>query len=361
MLASMAGRMLQFAALFSLKPFDGSSEQGRARERYRRVALSAIAAAAAKLVTVGTTLISVPLTLHYLGAERYGMWMAMSSVIAMLSFADLGMGNGILNAVAESNGRDDRQAIRRNVSSGYFILGLIGTLFAAAFAVAYPHVGWDRLFNVQSPVAQTEAGPAIAVLASAFAINIPLTVVQRVQAGLQQGFTANLWQCLGSVLGLAGVLVAIGAEAALPWLVAAMVGGPIIATICNTIHFFGFAQPDLLPVPRCVATENIHRISHTGIWFFALQISVALAYASDSFVISQVLGASAVTEYAVPEKMFALITVLVGMALGPLWPAYGEAIARGDSKWAQQTLRRSVVGAITVAALIASLLVLLGN
>lgn len=361
MLAAFAGRVSQAAALIRLEPFDQSCEQGRAQERYRRLALSASATALAKLITVGTTLITVPLTLHYLGIERYGMWMAMSSVIAMLSFADLGMGNGILTAVAESNGRDDRDAIRRIISSGYLILGLIGALLAAAFFAFYPYCDWGHLFNVHSSQASAEAGPALAVLVAALALNVPLGIVQRVQAGLQQGFSASLWQCLGSLLGLVAVLTAIHGEAALPWLVAGMVGGPLVAASINTIQFFGFARRDLRPAPGDLAADNIGRIARCGFWFLILQIAVSLAYASDNFVIAQVLGAGAVTAYAVPEKMFALITVLVGMALGPLWPAYGEAIARGDGSWVLQTLKRSIAGAVAISALLACALILFGN
>jgi O-antigen/teichoic acid export membrane protein len=361
MLTAFAGRLAQAAALVSAAPFEQRSEQARARERHRRVALSIVAAALARLVSVGTTLVSVPLTLHYLGAERYGMWIAMSSVIAMLAFADLGMGSGILNAVAESHGRDDRDTMRRNISSGYLILGLIGALAAAVFFVLYPHFDWGRLFNVQSPEASAQAGPVLAVLVAAFALNMPLCVVQRVQAGLQQGFSTSLWQCVGSLLGLAAVLIAIRSEAALPWLVAGMVGGPLVAVVINNIYFFGFARRDLRPAPSYLHAVTMQQIVGRGFWFLLVQVAASLAYASDNFVIAQVLGAGAVAEYAVPEKMFALVTVLVGLSVGPLWPAYGEAIARGDGNWVRQTLKRSTAGAVAISALIASTLVVFGD
>ena len=78
-------------SLIRLKPYDVSTPGGRAQERHRRIALTALASAAARGIGVATSLISVPLTLHYLGVERYGLWMTISSVIAMLGFADLGL------------------------------------------------------------------------------------------------------------------------------------------------------------------------------------------------------------------------------------------------------------------------------
>jgi len=361
MLAAVSSRFLQVATLLTLKPFDGATADGRSRERHRRVVISAAAAALAKLLSVVTALISVPLTLHYLGAERYGMWMTMSSVIAMLAFADLGMGNGLLNVVSESHGRDDRQAIRQQVSSGFFILSLIAALVVVLFCAAYSFVSWHRIFNVQSALAQAEAGPALAVFAACFALNIPLGIVQRVQMGLQQGFTASLWQGLGSVLGLAGVLLAIHLEGGLPWLIGAMIGAPLLAAIGNSIHFFVFARPDLSPATQFVSRAAIQRIARTGMLFLVLQIVVTVAYASDNIVIAQMMGASAVTDYAVPEKMFSLITVLLGMVLAPLWPAYGEAIARGDKEWVRRTLKRSLTTAVGIAAVLSTLLVIFGD
>ena len=92
-----------------------------------------------------------------------------------------------------------------------------------------------------------------------------------------------------------------------------------------------------------------------------LQVVAAVAYASDSFVIAQLLGAPAVAEYAVPERMFSLITMVLAMVLAPLWPAYGEAIARGDAAWVKRTLKRSILTAVGLAALCSFTLVLVGE
>ena len=115
----------QARALVRLTPFDTSTEEGRSKERYRRVALSTVVSAGAKGVVVLTTLVSVPLTVGYLGPERYGLWMTISATIAMLGFGDLGIGLGLLNVVSEADGKDDRGAAARYVSSSFFMLRII--------------------------------------------------------------------------------------------------------------------------------------------------------------------------------------------------------------------------------------------
>ena len=325
----------------------------------RRVSLTALAATMAKVVQVGTALISIPLTLHYLGGERFGMWMTISSLIAMLSFADFGIANGVLSAVAQAHGREDRAELQRIVSSGFSMLTAIAAGLLSLFAAAYAFVPWHAVFNVQGELARAEAGPALAVFVACFACAIPLAVVQRVQMGLQQGFLASLWQCVGSVCALAGVLIAIRLQGGLPWLVLALAGAPLMAALLNSLLFYLRSQPDLRPrLARCAAADA-RRLAATGALFFVLQITVAVAYTSDSIVIAQLMGASAVAEYAVPEKLFGLISIGVAMVLAPLWPAYGEAIARGDHAWVRGTLKRSLLMALGIAGVASLCLVVL--
>lgn len=298
---------------------------------------------AAKLVSVATALITVPITLHYLGAERYGMWMIMSSLVAMLSFADLGIGNGVLNTVAAAYARDDRAEIRVAVSSALAVLTLVAGVLGGAFAIAYPLVGWHGLFNVASPLARAEAGPAVAVFVACFVAAIPLGIVQRVQAGLQRGFLASCWQCVGSVAALGAVLLAVRLQAGLPWLVACFLGGPLIANLLNSIVFFGVMQPALRPARAAASRAVAAAVARTGVLFLVLQIAAAVMYNAHSIIIAQLLGAASVPAYAVPERLFSLVTMIATMALTPLWPAYREAIVRGDADWARRTLTRSIL------------------
>jgi len=55
------------------------------------------------------------------------------------------------------------------------------------------------------------------------------------------------------------------------------------------------------------------------------------------------------------------VSLLLGMMLAPLWPAYGEAIARGDTLWVYNMLKRSMVMAISVTACLSLILVAFGH
>lgn len=341
-LRSMSVRARSARRFVRLRSFDCSTPQGRSDERYRRVILTTITQVVAKGTALLALLISVPLTVHYLGAERYGIWMTISSFVAMLSSADLGIGFGLMNTVAESYGKEDWEAAAGYVSSGFFSLLVIGAAMLGAIVLAYRHVAWHVWFNLKSPIAVHEAGPTLLVLVACVAVNIPLNVTLRLQSGLQEGYIANLWSILGQCLGLAGLVVGVFHRVGLPWLVLAVAGAPAIASLLNTCHVFFIDRPEIRPRLSLVSSEKTMRLLGMGLLFFVFQLAQMVGFQSDNLVIAHVLGASKVPVYAITTRMFSVVTLLMGFIYGPLWPAYGEALARGDIPWLRKTLVRSV-------------------
>ena len=88
---------------------------------HRRAAVTGITSGISRAVRIGVTLITIPLTLHYLGNERFGLWMTISSVLAMAGFADFGVGNGVLNTVSTAFGKDDWNGIRQAISKAEWL------------------------------------------------------------------------------------------------------------------------------------------------------------------------------------------------------------------------------------------------
>ena len=68
--------------------------------RSRRAALSSAAGLTARGITLFVTLATIPIALNYLGTERFGVWATLAAIISLLAFADLGIGNGLVNLLA---------------------------------------------------------------------------------------------------------------------------------------------------------------------------------------------------------------------------------------------------------------------
>lgn len=345
--------------MFHCEPTSTEPAQHRSRERFRRIALTSATSLGSRAITVATSMISIPLTYRYLGAERFGIWMVLTSIIASLTFADLGIGNGLVNAISDAHGRDDRELACRYLTSACTFLVGIAALVGAGGLAAYPLIPWGSVFNVRSPLIAAEGARAFLVLFLWFVASIPLRVVARVQAGFQEAYWSQAISAMGSVLSLAALVVGVIVQGNLPLLVFATTFGSIAGLLVNGWVLFR-RRPWLMPRLGAFDIAAAKLLLRLGFMFFALQVAATLAYNSDNIVITQILGAEAVGVYAVPQRLFSIISILVGIGLGPIWPAYGEAFARGDLDWVRRTFWSSLRWTLTIVTPICILLILAG-
>jgi O-antigen/teichoic acid export membrane protein len=347
--------LLAVATSFRREEVDLTTESGRAAERHRRVLLSALASGVAWVTSVTTTLMIVPVVLHHLGHERYGVFATITAIAGLVGWADLGLGNGLISEVADAQGRDDSESTARAVSTAFFALLGLGVVLGSVFVALYPFVPWQAVFNVSGSAA-SGVGVAVAAYVTGVLLALPLGVVQRTEIGMQEMFVASAWQVFGSVLGLVGVVTAVWFDASLPYIVLAVAVAPALALAGNGGELFFRRRPWLRPARKRVHRDTARSLLRIGSVFLVLQVAVAVAYESDALILAQVLGPAAVTTYSVTMRVFLIVPALAGFVLTPLWPAFGEAISRGDAQWVGRTLRRAVKGGLLLSVPTAALL-----
>lgn len=340
---------------------DGDAESRRSAERNRRALASTLAGLAFRGSSFVVLLLSVPLTLSFLNPVRFGMWMTLASVVALLGATDLGVGNGVLNNIAKAFGQGDGAGARGYLASGLVALTGIATVVGLLFVAAYSIVPWAQLYNVTSdPVAASEAGPATAIFVGMFLVGLPLGLVGQVRSAFQEGFIQSAFAGFGNLITLALLLLATWARAGLPVLVLAMTAGPVIAAAINLVVLFRRQKPWLAPAWADVSLAALRSVMGVGLAFMVLQIAYAVAFSADPLIVAQVIGPAAVADYAVVYRLFSIPAGLAVIALIPLWPAYREAISRSDIRWVKATLRRSLLVVFAAIVPLAICLMLAG-
>jgi len=337
------------------------TEVERGQSRVWRINLTAAASIGFRGALWLSGFIYVPLTINYLGPERYGLWVAMTSVMTLLAFADCGVGYGLMNHIAYAIGRGDKDDIRKSVSSSFFVLLAAALLGCLLMVAVYPLIPWQSLFRTKTSLEAREASKAVAVMALSFLFTLPFTTVQRVQAAYQEGFETQLWEIGGVVLSLFGLLAAIRLHADLPTLAVVFTLGPLLGLVLNWIVYFLIRRPAEVPSFRLVEFQLVRRLVHEGGYFFIIQITGILFFSIDSFIVLHYFGQAALGSYSLVAKLFQILPGLAGVWFSPLWPAYAESIARGDHAWVRRTLLQSTALATAGCALGACMLVVLAR
>ena len=251
-------RLRGYLSLLRLRPFDTSTEVGRSNERHRRIVLSAAASFGSKAIHSVTLLLTVRMTLDYMGLERFGVWTSMTTLLSMLAFGDLGLGNGMISVLADTHGRDDRDMAKRVVSSASMILTITALVMAVLFATAYPFIDWGHVFNVDGRPVENEAGRAFAVCLALFLLSIPLNVIQSIHLGYQEGFAVNMVQGVTSVLTLAALTIAVKLQMGLTGLTAVWFGAGVLVPSATASTCSGDNARGCFPDGRTLIGERAY-------------------------------------------------------------------------------------------------------
>lgn len=339
----------------------GNTEAQRSSERNRRAVASSIAGLALRGSSFIVVLISVPLTLELLGPIRFGMWMTIASMVALLSVTDLGIANGVLNNTARAFGHGDTRLARQYVASGFVALAGVALGLGAILLIVYPFVPWAAIYNVTSdPLAASEAGPATAVFVGTFLLGLPLSLTGAVRAAYQESFVQSGFAGLGNALTIGVLLIAVNARVSLPILVLAMAVGPLLAALANLTVLVRYQRPWLASRWTDVTSSALRSVLGIGLGFMVLQLAYLIGFSTDLLVVAHVVGPAAVADYSVVHRLFSIPAGLAAIALVPLWPAYREAISRRDTAWVRVTLRRSLRVTMVAILPVASVLMIVG-
>lgn len=353
----LEGRFLLFIKYLRITPFRIDTERGRSKEKLRLLSWAVLTSGLSKISSLAVMLCSIHWASGYLGPERFGIWMTITSIIAVLSFFDLGMGNSVVNLISELSGKTDSKRIHQAISTTFFTLLGISICLGIIFSVGLSIINLADLFNIVELKAMVEVKPAISIYLSIFLISLPLSIVHRVQVGLQESWRSNSYILLGQLLAIFFLAVAVHFRAGVPYLILAIAGGPLGASAVNFFIYFNFKRKNLYPKLRVIDWVTFNDVTNAGLMFLVLQFLAVIGSASDNLVIAKILGLDAVSTFSIVQKL-ALILGISQLLIAPMWPIFGEALGRNDYEWAQKTLKK-MLWVTTMLGVVSGLVILI--
>lgn len=341
MLRSIKLKVLNPLRYLRFTPFNLQTEQGRRDERYRLAILSIFANLFSRVAAVSLMLLSVNLTLPYLGVERFGIWMTVASFAGILAFLDLGVGNALTNHVAIRSAADSPDLLRQAISGGLGFLALIGIGMGIVLCLIAYYVPWQRIIKVTELSLIPEVRMAAMCFALLFGTHIFGSGVQRVFAGLQMSYKAHLVSAFTSLVACFAMWLASESKQNIVVLLAIVLGAQTASGLILFVMLIvrgDFRFEGLIPRIR----YESHHLSKSGSLFFLLQIGTMVGWGADSVIIASTLGVAQVAIFSVVQRLFQFATQPLSILNAPLWAAYADAHARGDKNFVKETLFRSM-------------------
>lgn len=310
---------------------------GDHQRRYVHIVRGMSSGLVAKSIAFVVSFFSVPLTVRYLGAERYGAWVTISTAMAWIALADFGLGNSLTNAVSEGYASKNHELAGNYVAAAFWSLTAVAFLLSAVFFPLWRIVPWQQVFNVESLQARVEIGPAVAIAFAIFVFNFPFSIVAKIYGAYQEVALANVWSTVGNVLSLAALVVATQLKGGLASLVIAVSGSVLFINVISAVWLFGWSKPWLFPHLGRLTWSAVQKLTSLGGMFFLIQIAALVLFQTDNLIIAHYLGAAAVTPYSVTWRLFSYTMIFQILAGPSYWPAFAEAFARGDKAWVRRS------------------------
>ena len=105
--------------------------------RFRRVIHGVASGYLLLAVTAVYALASVPVALHYLSKERFGLWTLMSAIAGYLSLVDVGMSSSVARLLIDHKDDPKKGNYGSLIKTGWLVLGVQGAVaFVAGFALS---------------------------------------------------------------------------------------------------------------------------------------------------------------------------------------------------------------------------------
>ncbi|NTE05559.1 oligosaccharide flippase family protein [Agrobacterium tumefaciens] len=279
----------------------------------------------------------VPLTLSFLGKELYGVWIVMLSIMTWLALFDIGVGNGLRNKLAESLAHKDIIEAKKNISTAYTLISLIGIVLLMLSLIIIPFLNWNHVLNIKILSNEKLVGTML-IFFSTLIISFVLSLINPILSAFQLSSFTNLGNIITSFVFISLLMVFRKFVLNNLFLITSLYCISLIfSNLCISAIFFS-RNRHVFPSLKYLDRSQSKSILNLGGAFFIIQIAVLLIFTVDNFLILQLLGGDSVSIYNIVFKLFSIFTVGYTIIMTPLWSAFTEAYVKKDFKWIRKTI-----------------------
>lgn len=304
-------------------------ENDRSAKALRNVIVMAVL----KGLSILISFVLVPLTINYVDADTYGVWLTLSSIVAWISFFDIGLNNGLKNNLAISFANNDTELSKIYVSTTYAILALIFIPIMLLLSCLVPLFDWNNLLNIHNVESQ-KLSVALLIIVIYFCNNFILSTINIVILADQRPADAAYRTLMQQVVSLA-VIYALTktTEGDLVKLCLGLCFSPLLVNLFFNFSLFRTRYKDIKPSFSHIKFSKLPVLVKLGVSFFIIQIAGIIQFQMVNFLIIRNFGPEEVTEYNIAYKLFNGLFMCWGIVIAPLWVAITDAKAKGDWEW----------------------------
>ncbi|MGE5328874.1 MAG: lipopolysaccharide biosynthesis protein [Deltaproteobacteria bacterium] len=293
-----------------------------------------------KILSIAISLVMVPITIHYINPTQYGIWLTLSSMVAWISFFDIGFTQGLRNRFTEARAAGNTDLARTYVSTAYFYIGIIFFCIWILLMIINRFIDWGKVLNIDQKTAQEVIIMAYIII-SYFCFQFIFKIINTILIADQKPAQAVLLDLLGQFFSLIAIFILTKVTAgSLINLTLALGIAPTLVVIIGNIYFFKTKYKAFIPSLQYVKNKYAKDIMTLGVKFFVLQIAAIVQYQTILFLIAHYFDPLQVTSYNIAYKYFGILQMGFLILVTPLWSSVTDAYSSGDIDWIRNAVKK---------------------
>ncbi|GHV44562.1 hypothetical protein AGMMS49546_28720 [Spirochaetia bacterium] len=304
-----------------------------------RLKKNIIGSALIKGCSILISFILVPLTLGYLNAYEYGIWLTLSSVLMWINYFDIGLGHGLRNKLTEALALDDKDLSGIYVSTAIFMLTIIIAVIYLLFLFIQFWFDWYKLLNV-SPDIIDNLNALVSIVFLFFCFSFVLRILGNIYLANQLPVINDFLGLCGNILSLIVIFILTKvSDGDLAKVAITYSCAPVLIYIIAYPVTFYYKYPYLRPKFSAVKIKYAKDLMGLGVQFFIIQIAFVVLFSSSNILITHLFGPEHVASYNIVFKYFSVITMAFNIIITPTWSAVTDAYVRNDYNWIKKIVR----------------------
>lgn len=300
------------------------------------------------------SLVIVPVSIDFVNDVQYGIWLTISSVVAWMSFFDIGFTNGLRNKLAEALAHGDNGLAKVYVSTTYFLLSVIFVPVSLLLLLAVQMFDISILLKVAQSY-EAELKVSLSILIVYFCVTFILKVLSVVIIAAQRPAFSSFIDLTGQLMSLVAILLVRDTmEGSLTVLSLCLCIPPLLVWVFFTFFCYGGKYSFCTPTFKSVNLRYSSSLLTLGIKFFVIQIAALIQFQTANILIARLYSMGEVTQYNIAYKYFNVLYMFFMIILQPFWSAVTDAYAKGDYSWIKMMVRKymNIVALMLVGALV---------
>jgi O-antigen/teichoic acid export membrane protein len=298
--------------------------------RFRQIAtsqfrLNIVSGFAANIVSALITFLGYRIYLNYLGYERYGLWLILSTVLLMVQLGNFGISPAVLKFVAEDFANEDVAGVYRYITSALTALAVGGTVIVTCIWLLRSSI--TTIFGLSGQGYQFVYGmlPYIAVL-SVYVIMVD--TLNAALAGLGRYDMVNYTQTASQAISLCVTVFGLQMGWDLWSFVAGSASAYFFLNVCSVLLIRRFTKAARLRDCTVDRTRLIRVLQYGG-WVFSGSVIAVLVNPINRVLVSRFIGVAALPIYDIANTGTMKIRNFLEVGFRPLTPALSKLQASG--------------------------------